>query len=288
MKNYLSLIKFSHTIFAFPFAMIGFMLAYLDKYPSVIDINLIFLVALCMVLARTAAMAFNRYLDRNIDASNPRTQNREIPAGKVTPHGALFLVVSSSVLFIITTYFINDLVFFLSPIALTVVLGYSFSKRFTSLSHIILGIGLGLAPLGAYLAIQPLFNIIPILFSVMVLLWVSGFDIIYALQDEEFDRKNQLRSIPAWLGSYKALIFSKILHLICALLVIVVGVLLSSKYPNFGLLFWLGSIVFISMLWLQHRLIKPGKIDKINLAFFTTNGVASLIYGTAFVLDALF
>lgn len=287
MKNYLSLIKFSHTIFAFPFAIVGFILAYLDLNPAVFQSQQAILVAFCMVFARTAAMAFNRYLDRNIDASNPRTQNREIPAGQVSANGALALVLISSIGFMICTYFLNTLVFFLSPVALIVVLGYSYSKRFTSFSHLILGIGLGLAPIGAFLAIHPQFSIIPVLIGFMVLFWVAGFDIIYALQDEEFDKKNNLKSIPSWLGAKKALQFSKILHLLCLMLVIITGVLMSNKYPNLGLVFWISSLFFIIMLFYQQRLVKPGNLEKVNLAFFTTNGIASLVYGTGFLIDAL-
>jgi 4-hydroxybenzoate polyprenyltransferase len=286
MKNYLSLVKFSHTIFAFPFAVIGFLLAYQDNPNTQIDFLDIVLVVLCMIFARTAAMAFNRYLDRDIDASNPRTQNREIPSGIISPQGALLLVLFSSFSFIVTTFFLNPLVFYLSPVALTVVLGYSFSKRFTSFSHLILGIGLGLAPIGAYLAIVPVFTLIPVLLGLMVLLWVSGFDIIYALQDEEFDKKNNLQSIPAWLGANKALKFSKILHLICAILIIAISFLMSHKYSSIGLIFWAVSLFFITMLWIQQKLVKPGKLEKVNLAFFTTNGIASVIYGVGFLIDS--
>ena len=287
MKNYLSLIKFSHTIFAFPFAIVGFILAYLDLYSAVFQSKQAILVALCMVFARTAAMAFNRYLDRNIDASNPRTQNREIPSGQVSANGALALVFISGLTFMICTYFLNALVFFLSPVALIVVLGYSYSKRFTSFSHLILGIGLGLAPIGAYLALNPEFSMIPVLIGFMVIFWVAGFDIIYSLQDEEFDKKNNLKSIPSWLGANKALQFSKFLHLLCLTLVIITGVLMSNKYPNLGLVFWISSLFFMVMLFYQQRLVKPGNLEKVNLAFFTTNGIASLVYGTGFLIDAL-
>jgi 4-hydroxybenzoate polyprenyltransferase len=287
MKNYLSLIKFSHTIFAFPFAIVGFLLAYLDLYPSVFKSQQAILVALCMVFARTSAMAFNRYLDRNIDATNPRTQNREIPSGKVSPNGALALGLISAIGFIICTYFLNTLVFFLSPIALIVVLGYSYSKRFTSFSHLILGIGLGLAPIGAYLAIHPQFTVIPVLIGFMVLFWVAGFDIIYALQDEEFDKKNNLKSIPSWFGANKALQFSKFLHLLCFILVIITGVLMSNQYQNLGLVFWMSLLFFIVMLFYQQRLVNPGNLENVNLAFFTANGIASLVYGTGFLIDVL-
>ena len=194
MKNYLSLVKFSHTIFALPFALIGFFIAigvhgYDFKWTTFIY------VILCMVFARSAAMAFNRYVDRKIDKANERTANvREIPNGTIKPTSALVFVIINCVLFIATTYFINPLCFYLSPIALLVVLGYSYTKRFTALCHLVLGIGLGLAPIGAYLAVTGAFDWLPLYFSFAVLFWVSGFDIIYALQDESFDKQQQLHS----------------------------------------------------------------------------------------------
>ena len=163
------------------------------------------LVILCMVFARSAAMAFNRYLDRSFDAKNPRTAIREIPAGILKANNVLLFTIISCLLFIACTFFINKICFFLSPVALLVVLGYSYTKRFTPLCHLILGLGLSLAPIGAYLAVTGRFDLLPILFSFTVLFWVSGFDIIYALQDEEFDKTNKLYSIPAWLGKAKAL-----------------------------------------------------------------------------------
>src|SRR5206468_12256705 len=150
------------------------------------------LVVLCMVFARSAAMAFNRYLDRNFDAKNPRTAIREIPSGIISANSALVFTVISSFLFIITCYFINAICFFLSPVALAVVLGYSYTKRFTPLCHLILGLGLSLAPIGAFLAVTGEFHWLPILFSIAVVCWVSGFDIIYALQDVDFDQSQKL------------------------------------------------------------------------------------------------
>src|ERR1041385_3967632 len=182
--------KFSHTVFALPFAIIGFCLAiYSGK--AIFSWEKLFLVIGCMVFARSAAMAFNRYIDREFDAKNQRTAVREIPSGIITPGSALFFVIASSLLFITATFFINPICFYLSPVALLVVLGYSYTKRFTPLCHLILGIGLSLAPIGAYLAATGHFALQPLLFSFAVLFWVSGFDIIYALQDETFDRENK-------------------------------------------------------------------------------------------------
>ena len=164
MKNYLSLVKFSHTIFAMPFALIGFFLA-VHFTPASFEWHLLLKVMLCMVFARNAAMAFNRYIDRNIDKKNSRTAIREIPAGTIKANAALWFVILNSVAFVITTYFINSLCLALSPVALAVVLGYSITKRFTALCHLVLGIGLGLAPIGAYLAVVGKFDLLPLLFS---------------------------------------------------------------------------------------------------------------------------
>ena len=199
IKNYLSLVKFSHTIFALPFACIGFALALQGGFTF--SLKLFLLVILCMATARNAAMAFNRYIDRKFDALNPRTAIREIPAGIINPKNALFFIIINCLLFVIATYFINTICFFLSPVALFVVLFYSYTKRFTPLCHLVLGAGLALAPIGAYLAVTGVFAWLPLFFSFTVFTWVSGFDIIYALQDEDFDRVNHLNSIPVLLGT---------------------------------------------------------------------------------------
>lgn len=284
MKQYLSLIKFSHTIFALPFALLGFFLA-VKELGTGIQWNLFFLVLLCMVFARSAAMAFNRYLDRDIDIQNPRTASREIPAGLISARSALTFVVVNSLLFIGTTWFINPLCFYLSPLALFIILGYSFTKRVTSLCHFVLGLGLALAPIGAYLAAGGGFDLIPLLYSFAVLFWVSGFDIIYALQDEEFDKSLNLRSVPAFLGKKRAMQLSNILHLICALLIILASFFISEKFTEFEWLHWLGTCIFVGLLFYQHRLVKYDDLSKINLAFFTTNGIASLVFGFLIILD---
>jgi 4-hydroxybenzoate polyprenyltransferase len=240
------------------------------------------LVLLCMVFARSAAMAFNRYLDRKFDALNPRTAIREIPKGIITPRNALMFTVVNSGLFILSAGFINSICFFLSPVALAVVLGYSYTKRFTPLCHLVLGLGLSLAPIGAFLAITGNFHWLPILFSFAVLFWVSGFDIIYALQDVEFDQSQQLYSIPAWLGKEKALRLSEWLHLFSAACVVAAG-----RWGNFGGLYWIGVLVFISCLIYQHTIVKPNDLRRVNLAFMTTNGIASVVFAI-FVITDLF
>ncbi len=286
MKRYLSLIKFSHTLFALPFALVGFAVGTAEEGDGV-SVRLLVLVVLCMIFARSAAMAFNRWLDRDIDARNPRTRMREIPAGVVSPQAALRLVAISSVLFVVTTYFINPLCFYLSPVALAVVLGYSYTKRFTWLCHLILGLGLSLAPLGAYMAVTGAFGWIPILYGGAVLLWTAGFDIIYALQDEDFDRDNRLHSIPAYVGREQALRISEWLHLGAAACMVGAGSLLHSRLPQAHWLTWVGTAVFLALLVYQHRLVKPHDLSRVNMAFFTTNGMASVIFGVLTVLDLI-
>ena len=287
-KNYLSLIKFSHTIFAMPFAMIGFVLGYKIQeqksintlsHPHIITLAL---VILCMITARSAAMAFNRYLDRKFDAKNPRTAIREIPAGLISAKSALAFTITCCLLFVVCCYFINTKVLMLSPIALIVILFYSYTKRFTALCHLVLGLGLSLAPIGAYLAVTAQFNLLPILFSFVVLFWVSGFDIIYALQDEAFDKENKLHSIPAMLGKEKALNVSRLLHTLAAVIVVHIGF----EY-NFHLLYKLGSIVFIGMLGYQQSIVKPTDLSKVNIAFMTANGIASIVFASFVILDLI-
>lgn len=281
MKNYLSLVKFSHTIFAMPFAIIGFLLG-MQNSNAEFDLKLFLLVILCMVFARSAAMAFNRYLDRDIDIKNNRTATREIPAGIIKASSALAFVIINCILFIVATFFINPICFYLSPVALLVVLGYSYTKRFTWLCHVVLGLGLSLAPIGAYLAVTGKFELIPLLYSFVVLFWVGGFDIIYALQDEEFDKSQNLKSIPVFLGKIKALMLSNFFHLISAVLVLLAGYL-----AHFGMWYWIGSLIFIGLLIYQHLLVKPNDLSKVNLAFFTTNGIASVVFAVFVLLEIL-
>jgi 4-hydroxybenzoate polyprenyltransferase len=280
MRKYLSLIKFSHTIFAMPFALIGFFLA--TKLYEFEWITLFYIV-LCMVFARSAAMAFNRYIDRDIDTANERTaQVREIPNGTITPKNALLFVLINSLLFIGTTYLINPLCLALSPIALLVILGYSYTKRFTALCHLVLGLGLALAPIGAYLAVSGKFEILPILFSLVVLFWVSGFDIIYSLQDEKFDKTQKLHSIPVLMGKKNALNLAKLLHFVTIILLSQIG-----NYTEFGKFYWIGFSIFSALLIYQHSLIKHNDLSKVNLVFFTTNGIASLMLGVFVTLEIL-
>lgn len=261
--------------------MIGFFLG-IKKNSAPIDWTLFLKVILCMVFARTAAMAYNRYADRKIDAKNERTKTREIPSGKISASSSLALVIFSCVLFIITTYFINTLCFYLSPVALLLVLGYSLTKRFTWLCHLVLGLGLSLAPMGAYLAVTAHFYCLPLFFSFGVIFWVSGFDIIYALQDEEFDKEEKLFSIPALLGKSNALRVSELLHLFAATFIIVAGL-----NAHFGFIYWTGALVFITILIYQHTLVKPNDLSRVNLAFATLNGIASVVFACFTVAELI-
>ena len=280
MKKFLSLVLFAHSIFALPFAMIGFFLG-VTTTTQPFNWFLLLLVLLCMVFARNAAMAFNRYLDRDIDAKNPRTVMRDIPAGRVSANEALIFVVVNCLLFITATAFINKLCLYLSPVALFVVLFYSYTKRFTALCHLVLGLGLSLAPIGAYIAVTGKFDIVPVLYSFAVLFWVSGFDIIYALQDEDFDRAERLHSIPAALGIKNALRLSVFLHVLSAICVI-----LPIFFSEFSFVYYIGVAFFCFMLTYQHLLVKPTDISKVDRAFATTNGYASVVFALCFLLDA--
>ncbi len=284
MKKYFSLIVFAHTVFALPFAVIGYLLGtqHVGTSPQ---IETFAYIILCMIFARSAAMAFNRYLDRDIDAINPRTAMREIPAGEISAKNALWFVVINSAAFVFCTYLINPMCLMLSPIALLVILGYSYTKRFTFLCHFILGLGLSLAPIGAYIAVTGEFGNLPLAYSALVLFWVSGFDIIYALQDDAFDASNGLYSVPSTFGRSRAMNISNTLHVLCGLIMIGITYYifksdLPLKYIHIG-----GAIIFIAMLIYQHSIISVNNLTRVNRAFFTTNGIASVVYGCFFVID---
>ncbi len=295
--NYLSLVKFSHTFFALPFAMIGFFLGifgwknfheiiwrnniYETKFPGTGVLFIRFLLVLiCMITARSAAMAFNRYLDRHFDARNPRTAIREIPRGIISPNSALRFVILCCLLFMITSWFINPICFYLSPVALFVILFYSYTKRFTALCHIVLGIGLSLAPIGAFLAVSGRFELVPLLFSGAVICWVSGFDIIYAMQDEDFDKSENLYSIPTAFGKKQSLRISILLHILSAVFVIMAGI-----FGGFGTWYWIGMILFTGMLIYQHTIVKTNDLSRVNIAFMTANGIASVVFALFVIAD---
>lgn len=282
VKNYFSLVKFAHTIFAMPFALIGFFygLRAINYQLSRPWWLLFILVILCMVFARSAAMAFNRWLDADYDAKNPRTAIREIPGGIISKRNAMVFVIVNCLAFIVSTYFINFMCLVLAPVALFVILFYSYTKRFTPLCHLVLGLGLSLAPIGAYIAVTGQFALVPVLFSFSVLFWVSGFDIIYALQDEQFDKENNLYSMPSWLGTKRALRVSEYLHFLSVAAVITAGMT-----GNFSWFYWAGVLVFAFFLFYQHTLVKPKDLSKVNKAFFSSNGIASVVFCVFVLLD---
>jgi len=298
VKNYLSLIKFSHTIFAMPFALIGFFMGVytimnsgdtsslkgidvIIEYSKTHRLIFIYIIA-CMVFARSAAMAFNRYLDREFDAKNPRTAIREIPSGIISPSSALRFTILNSMLFVGFAYMINITCFFLSPIALIIILGYSYTKRFTALCHVVLGLGLSLAPAGAFIAVTQSIDLSVILLSLAVIGWVSGFDIIYSLQDDAFDSSQGLWSIPSALGREKALRLSRILHIITAILIYIAGFQF-----DFGISYTIGAVLFTGLLVYQHSLVRPDDLSKVNIAFMTANGIASIAFAIFVIADLI-
>ena len=282
VKKYFSMVKFAHTIFAMPFAMIGYVLG-IGHAEAGFSWRTFILVVLCMVFARNAAMSFNRYADRKIDARNTRTSGREIPSGKISPRSALAFVIVNSLAFILACWFLNILVFCLSPIALLIILGYSMTKKYTALCHFVLGTGLSLAPVGAYMAVTGAFSWLPLMFSFVVMFWSGGFDIIYALQDEDFDRQERLHSIPAWLGVGRSLWVSAGTHVICAIIVVATGAMW-----NFGIWYMAGAVIFLFLLTYQHLIVRPGDLSRVNAAFFTSNGIASVVFAVFTILDLLY
>jgi 4-hydroxybenzoate polyprenyltransferase len=282
VKNYFSLVKFGHTVFAMPFALIGYSLAVSEPEYN-FSLRLLLLIVLCMIFARNAAMGFNRLADSKFDALNPRTSNREIPSGIIGSRAASIFVIVNVVLFIVSTSFINPLTLYLSPVALIIILGYSLTKRFTFLCHFVLGLGLSLAPIGAYISLTGKFNIVPLVYSFIVLTWVSGFDIIYALQDDEFDKSNNLYSVPSAAGIKNAIVISVFVHTITFFLVILAGL-----RGEGGWIYWAGASLFSLFLLYQHLIVKHNDLSRITLAFGTTNGIASVLFAIFVILDLFF
>ena len=277
IAKYFRLVKFSHTIFAMPFALMAFAYA-LWSTKAEFSWWLLLQVVLCMVFARNVAMGFNRWADRKFDAENPRTANREIPSGQISPRKALAFVTINALLFIVTACTINTLTAILSPVALAVVMFYSYCKRFTSLAHLVLGLSLGIAPAGAYIAVTGTLTFAPCLLSLLVLTWCGGFDIIYALQDAEFDRKRGLHSIPSRFSVATSLYTSIALH--CVSVAALIG--FAWFLPQSWLL-WCGVALFSAILVAEHILVTPKKQRSIGIAFGTLNGLASLTLA-AFVI----
>jgi 4-hydroxybenzoate polyprenyltransferase len=271
--RYANLVKLPHTLFALPFALVGVVLA---SYVKDVTLSAILWVTLAFASARFAAMAFNRIVDRRLDALNPRTASREIPTGVVTVRGATASVVVASALFMVSAWRLNPLCLALAPLALGWVLGYSYTKRFTRWAHLVLGLGLGIAPVGGYLAVTGAWSnpwwMLPGL-AAAVMTWVAGFDVLYALQDIAFDRDLRLHSIPAALGEQRALRIARVLHAGTVAALAAVGSAVGA-----GPLYWAGVAVVAALLLFEHSLVRAGDLSRLDAAFFTMNGIISVTF----------
>ncbi len=276
IKLFMEMIKFEHTLFALPFAYLGALLV--DKrIPSGHDLIWI---TLAMVGARTAAMSLNRIIDRRIDARNPRTAGRALPRGLLSVQEVWVYAILSFVLLFYSSSQLSPLAFKLFPVAVAVLSFYSFTKRFTWTCHLFLGLALGLAPLGAWIAISGSFELAPVLLGAGVLFWVAGFDIIYACDDYHFDRKEGIYSIPARFGIKRALVISSTFHVVAPLLFLAVALIL-----NLGVFFILGLTMAVALLLYQHTLVKPDDLSRAGVAFFNLNGTLSVLMFAFAVLD---
>lgn len=272
------MIKFQHTLFALPFAF----LAAFTAANGIPALRTIFWIAVAMVGARSAAMAFNRLADARIDAENPRTKTRALPAGLVTKSFVIIFTAASSALFVFAAWQLNRLAFLLSPLALIVVLGYSFTKRVTALSHVFLGLSLAIAPVGAAIAVSGRFVPSSIILAAGVLVWTAGFDILYSLQDVEFDRERALFSIPARLGPARAILVARILHTLAIIAFVAFGIA-----GGFGWIYYLGTVAAAALVVWQHSIISPDDISRIDAAFFTANGILSIVLFVCGAADIL-
>ena len=278
VATFLSLIKFSHSVFALPFALISLLVATQGRPP----LRLLGLVVGAAVAARTAAMGFNRLVDRHLDARNPRTAGRELPAGRISAAAVAGCTLLAALLFFLCAGLINALCLWLSPAVLLVLLGYSYAKRFTALAHFWLGVALALAPLGAWLAATATLAgdlRVPLLLGLAVLTWVAGFDLIYACQDDEFDRRAGLHSIPARFGRAVALRLSSALHLGTVVTLVLLGGVAELSWP-----YWVGVTLVAGLLLFEHRIVSPTDLSRVDAAFFTLNGCVSLVLCAAVAL----
>jgi 4-hydroxybenzoate polyprenyltransferase len=282
LRNYARLVRFSHTVFALPFALASVALAW-RTHP--VTLSAFLWILLAMASARSAAMGFNRLADRKFDALNPRTQKWELPQGTVKTWEAVLLTLIASLLFVFAAYQLNPVCFILSPVALGIVFFYSLTKRFTWTSHLFLGVALALAPVGAWLAIADspidLEELkIPFFLGTAVLFWLAGFDIIYSLQDREFDRQQGLKSIPVRFGVAGALRLSAFFHCCTVIFLALVG-----RAAEVGVVYWLGFIAVGTVLFWEHRIVTPADLSRINRAFFDLNAYVSIGYLLAIITD---
>ena len=275
---FFSLVKFEHTLFALPFALLSAFLAAQGVPPR----RTLFWILVAMVGARSAAMAFNRIADRSIDAANPRTAKREIPAGVISVTQASLFCAASAALLGVAAWQLNPLCFALSPVALALILGYSFTKRFSWVAHLVLGTSLSIAPVGAWIAVTGSFASLPLLLGLAVLFWVAGFDVIYSLQDESFDRSLGLRSIPVAVGPRRALAVAALFHVLALSLFTAVFVL-----AHGGIFFGAGVAGAGVFMVRQHRLVRPADLSRVDAAFFTANGWLSVVFSLLGIVDVL-
>ena len=282
MKKYFTFVKFSHTVFSLPFAVVGFFMgiANTNETPeTIVYVAVVF----SLVFARNAAMGFNRWADRKFDSLNPRTQNREIPAKTISHSSAIAFIVANILLFITSTYFINTICFYLSPVALIIILGYSYTKRFSWISHFVLGLSLMVAPIGAYMAVSGILSADIFILGTGVLFWVAGFDIIYALQDSGFDKKSGLQSIPAQFGERKAIAISRISHFL-TIIIFFSWWYFFQRESYFSLT---AVVVFSIIIFRQHMLVRYEKYEHIHAAFFVVNGMASIVFCVFYLMNLL-
>lgn len=264
---YLRMIKFSHSVFALPFAFTSALIA----ASGIPDLSQIFWIIIAMAGARSGAMGLNRIIDRKIDSANPRTAGRELPRGVISTGEAVIFVIISFSLLVFAAYMLNPLCLKLSPLALTVLFLYSYTKRFTWASHFILGLSISAAPLGAWIAVKGTLGTEIIPLGIAVVFWLAGFDVLYALQDMDFDRKYGLYSIPRKFGIRKSLHLSRIFHAISFLLLVVSGFIF-----GLGGFYWVGMFVIAGLFLYEHSLIKENDLGKLDMAFFNMNGYISM------------
>ncbi len=278
LRTTLEMIKFSHTLFALPFALLAAFLA-AGAWPGLETLGKILL---AMVGARSAAMAHNRLADRGLDAANPRTTSRALPSGELSVGFVRVFLVASVALFIAASASLNRLTLLLSPVALALLLVYSYTKRFTALSHLVLGLCLALAPIGAWIAVRGSLETLPVLLGLAVLFWTAGFDILYSLQDEAHDRRVGLKSIPARLGARRALWISALFHAVMVVLLLAVW-----RLSGGGWVFLAGIAATVAALAYQHAIVRPGDLSRVDAAFFTANGFVSVTLALCGIADVL-
>ncbi len=284
IKNYANLVVLSHALFALPFALVSAIESLHHVTLSTrVQIQKISLIILCVILARNVAMSFNRIVDRHYDALNPRTQNRELVNGTLSVKSAQIFCFMNALFFWIATYFINTISFYLAPLALGIVCFYSLTKRFTASTQIFLGLALGIAPPSASIAIQGFPSLFSCLLGLAVLFWVAGFDLIYSTQDYDYDRKHNLKNLVVSWGIAKALFISRLFHSTCICILLIAGTI-----AHRGLFFFIGTLVMAVLLVYEHRLIRPDKLTHVNKAFFTINGIVSVLFLFFNVIDEIF